>query len=182
MPDTRDQLADVAPADVLVLMACGGKKLDRPAPLVELYRGPMWQTLRQHRDAVPLDNVAVLSGGVGFLNVQAVVAPYEARLTRQLADHALALGALHAPVGTGASPLVEAGSGRRRAPYRAVIVAGAGEYARVLAAYVEAFKQFGLVCPAAPVLQVRGGIGQQRQQLGQWLQHVNRNEAAPCDA
>ena len=57
----------IGPADVLVLMACSGVKTGGgEKPLIELYAGPLWLTLKTHIGAIPPRNVFVLSAKLGF--------------------------------------------------------------------------------------------------------------------
>lgn len=182
----RQAAGQVAPADVLVLMACSATKLERPAPAVDLYDGPTWQTLRHHRGAIPLSNVLVLSGEYAFLGAGHTLAPYEARLSERKADFLIA-GGIHAHntrFGTikpgrmpGATPFVEAGAGNRLIvaprPYRHVIACGAGDYGRVFDSFLAGFTRDGLVDAGATILRPFGGIGEQRGQLGQWLRQAN---------
>lgn len=170
-------LASIDPADVLVLMPCGGKKLDREAPAIELYTRGLWDVLRKHLGAIGREQVCVLSGKYGFINALTWLEPYEARLSAQRADQLIARGVHAAFDGkrTGMTPIchVGASSARMRRPYAAVLIAGAGDYRRVLEAYVAGFIEAGVVAAAAIVCQVEGGIGEQRSQLGQWLDAIN---------
>lgn len=182
----REAARQVAPADVLVLMACSATKIERPAPALELYDGPTWQTLRHHRGAIPTSNVLVLSGEYAFLGAGCTLAPYEARLTERKADfliergihaHNTRFGAIKPGRMPGSSPFVEAGAGDRLIveprPYRHVIACGAGDYGRVFESFLAGFKRDGLVDAGAMILRPAGGIGEQRGQLGQWLRQAN---------
>jgi hypothetical protein len=182
----RQAAGQVAPADVLVLMACSATKIERPAPALELYDGPTWQTLRHHRGAIPVSNVLVLSGEYAFIGAGCTLAPYEARLTERKADflidrgihaHNTRFGAIKPGRMPGATPFVEAGAGCRLIveprPYRHVIACGAGDYGRVFDSFLAGFKRDGLVDAGAMILRPFGGIGEQRGQLGQWLRQAN---------
>jgi hypothetical protein len=167
------------PIDVLVMMPCGGCKLDRPASLLDLYTGPLWQTLRTHRGGVPRDNVTVLSARYGFASALESGEPYDERMSEQKADYLIAGGVCCrrddfgriTNGATGAQPLAVLGF--RPRPFAAVIIAGAGHYRRVLNAFVIGFKDYGAVERDALILTVAGGIGEQRAQLGRWLDQAN---------
>lgn len=170
----------------LVLMACSATKRTTPAPAIDLYDGPLWQTLRTHRGELPVSHVAVLSGKYGFVNATTPIAPYEARLSPQKADQLIAAGVLahntrFGEIRPGRIPglhaLVEAQSHIGAGAYQAVIVVGSGEYRRVFDSFLAGFREFGLVEDAAPVTHVTGAIGMQRQQLGRLLQLANRSPA-----
>jgi hypothetical protein len=167
----------------LLLMPCSDTKLPHAAQPRELYLGPMWQTLRTHRGNLPWRNVFVLSGKYGFLYAEEFIQTYNERLTREKADYLIAGGIQHPNDHIGSIPL--AGSGTRpvdmlrpwqfrdRQPFSTVLVAGAGEYARVFRAYVSEAQRAGIISADADVHYVRGGIGEQRQQLGEWLREFN---------
>ena len=94
------------PTDVLILMSCSATKrqTDKAIPAIELYDGPLWQTLRTHLGAIPTRNVCVLSGKYGFINaLLTLIEPYEARLSQQAADRLIArgVGAYNERLGTG---------------------------------------------------------------------------------
>jgi hypothetical protein len=173
------------PLDALVLMPCSAtKRGEGRVPAFELYDGPLWQTLRTHIGRVPLANVCVLSGKHGFMHALDRIEPYEARLTPQKADYIIARGVAEPNdrIGTikpgrmmGSNAIVDAnGTLRcRERPYRLVLMTGAGEYARVFEAFIAGFKECELVTDDAEIRRVRGGIGEQRQQLGQWLAEIN---------
>lgn len=171
--------------NTLILMACSGKKKPLAPgavmPLIDLYDGPMWQTLRTHL-AARHAHVVVLSGRYGFTSAYSHLPTYEAKLTTQKADHLIArgldakqdrFGELKHVLDT--SPLcamIRPGSAMKSNPDRAwagVIAAGGGEYRRVFEYMIGAMKASGEIAPDAPVLMTRGGIGEQRSQLGRWV-------------
>lgn len=172
----------VHPSRVLVLMACGGDKLDRPARLLDLYTGPMWSTLRAHIGAIPASNVYVLSAKLGLASALETAAPYDCRMTAEKADRFIALGLspidrnrdFHRGLDRWLHANHEAALDPRGAPWEAVIVGAAGHYARALLWLVEALRARGLVAAGAPVLTVSGGIGEQRGELGRHLRAVNQ--------
>jgi Family of unknown function (DUF6884) len=153
----------------LVLMPCGGCKLDREAPLDELYTGPLWQTLRTYRGAIPRENVCVLSAKYGFENARTFGAPYDERLSADKAERMLDHGVERLFENAGRTPAATVGRG----PFSTVIIAGAGHYRRVMESYVAGFQRLGIVDRDACVRTVEGGIGEQRSQLGRWLIELN---------
>lgn len=176
--------------DVLVLMGCSATKRDAiHVPAFDLYDGPMWQTLRTHLGRIPRGNVCVLSGKYGFINALSRIRTYEARLTSQKADYLIdrgviacndQFGLIRPGEATGPNPLVEANGTVRCGlyPYRAVIVAASGEYERVFNSFAAEFQSHQLVGTPCTMLRVAGGIGEQRQQLGQWLDEINATAVA----
>lgn len=181
--------------DVLVLMPCGGQKLDRAARLLDLYTGPMWATLRTHLGAIPKRNVFVLSAKLGLRCALEVAEPYDQRMTADRADvlisrgidgcEMMRRGKYNVPMGP--TPICELSSGRYDGegydrPFRAVINAGAGEYRRVLDVYIAQAKAVGLIAADAPVFHVAGGIGEQRGQLGAFLRDVQAPVVEPIAA
>ena len=178
--------------NTLILMACSGKKKPLAPgavmPLIDLYDGPMWKTLRTHL-AGRHAHVVVLSGRYGFTSAYSHLPTYEAKLTTQKADHLIArgldgkqdrFGELKHVLDT--SPLcamIRPGSAMKSNPDRAwagVIAAGGGEYRRVFEYMIGAMKASGDIQPDAPVFMTRGGIGEQRSQLGKWIAYLGRME------
>lgn len=176
--------------ETLILMACSSKKKPLAAgvevPLMHLYDGPMWQTLRkalQGRDA----HVVVLSGKFGFISAGAYAATYEARLSSSRADHLISRGIDARQDRFGelrkildVSPLCELKRPARptqtpiRLPWAAVIMAGGGEYRRVFTHMLGQLRDMGELAPNAPVFMTTGGIGMQRSQLGRYVAALRR--------
>lgn len=173
--------------DTLVLMACSATKAPTGrgrTPALELYNGPMWQTLRTHKPfALPWANVLVLSGLYALIRATDGIGTYEARLTTDKAWHVIRQG-LRAPndffgafrPGIARSPwdLLD----HDRQPFRCCIIAGAGEYRRVFDWLAKELQAAGVIAPGAQVLAVAGGIGEQREQLGRWLRSAGAGDVA----
>ncbi len=185
-------LRDLGFANTLILMACSGKKKPLTPgavlPLIDLYDGPMWQSLRTHL-AGRSAHVVVLSGRYGFTSAYCHLPTYEAKLTSQKADHLIARGLEGRQDRFGElkdvldiSPLcamIRPGFAMKSNPDRAwagVIAAGGGEYRRVFEYMIGAMKASGDIQPDAPVFMTRGGIGEQRSQLGKWIAYLGRME------
>jgi hypothetical protein len=166
----------------ILLMPCSAKKLDHADQPRRLYLGPMWQTLRTHQGKLSWRNVFVLSGRYGLIRAENFIQTYDEQLTPEKADY-LIRGGINAPndhYGAcshfGAAPrpadVVRPYAYKDRPPFETVISAGAGDYRRVFEAFIPEFKAAGIIAQDAPVLQVSGGIGEQRGQLGQWLRSL----------
>lgn len=139
----------------LLLIACSGKKLDRPAPAMELYQGVMYQSYRAHVRTGWEPTVLILSARHGFLDPAALLQPYEERMSPARADQFLA----------GLDELVQT------APWptdvRRVLLAGGKEYRRVMRAAIA--RRYS----ATPwINETTGGIGMQRSQLGEFLRSL----------
>lgn len=65
---------------VLVVIACSGKKLDRPAPARELYVGSLFKMALAAAERTPDAHVVILSGKHGLVEVDQVLEPYEQRI------------------------------------------------------------------------------------------------------
>ena len=92
-----ERATEAAPGEV-VIVACGGRKLDRPAPAGDLYTGSYHAACRRAA-AARGGRVFILSALHGLLPLDRVVAPYEQRMgapgaitARQVRDQAVALG------------------------------------------------------------------------------------------
>jgi hypothetical protein len=183
--------------NTLILMACSATKRaladGQTLPLIDLYDGPMWQSLRLHLgDEYQPDgvyrarryNVVVLSGKFGIIGASAHCKTYEARLSEQRANELISMGLLERQTWFGelkiptVAPLCElkcpttrinSTEPLRRLPWKGVIVAGGGDYRRAFMALLKQLMQYGDVDPDARILATHGGIGEQRSQLGQWV-------------
>lgn len=69
-----------AAAERIVVVPCGGAKLDRPASAGELYTGSYHRMTRAAADALDPDRVLILSGRYGLLELDRIVDPYEQRI------------------------------------------------------------------------------------------------------
>ncbi len=178
--DPARELRAIGLRRTLILMACGGRKADthgQAVPLVELYQGPMWTTLRKHLGGAEQmreleARVLVLSGGLGFVPASTPATPYEARLQPAAAD-ALIAGGIRAVGAGGLSPLQLMAPPSQDAAWRAVIAAGGSDYRRVFLSWIDELRACGAITPEALVLATSGPIGVQRSQLGGWLQHLS---------
>lgn len=140
-------------APALLLLACSGTKLDRPAPAIDLYQGVMYESYRAHVRGGAAPNVLILSARHGFLSPDTEIAPYDERMTPQRADQMLA--DLPTYLRVTAWP----------AHVDNVMLAGGKEYRRVMRAAVA--RQYHAELPA--MRETTGGIGMQRSQLGAFL-------------
>lgn len=199
---------DMTLSNTLILMACGGTKRDvlpgQEIPLIDLYDGPMWQTLRTHlgdwyfkvvHGFTPAQ-VVVLSGKYGIIDAGTYCGTYEARLTKEKADtlikagilsHQDRFGTMNTKYGTAGTPLSAMGRStfprddHAGAGWRGVVICGGSEYRRAFMALVKQLIEYGAVELDAPILATSGGIGEQRAQLGRWLQALRKN-SGPCRA
>ena len=145
------------PSANLVLMACSATKRANAAPAIDLYQGVMYSTFRANvrEDARP--HVAILSALHGVIPGDAVIEPYDTRMTREAAGRMLA------------NPR---GYLQYAKPVRAknVLLAGSKDYRRVMMAVLPELIASGVIAPDAKISETDGsGIGYQRQQLGEFL-------------
>ncbi len=63
----------------LVVVACGGAKLDRPAPAGQMYTGSYHRACRRAADAIG-GRLAILSARYGLLGPDDVIEPYDLRM------------------------------------------------------------------------------------------------------
>jgi hypothetical protein len=64
----------------IAVVACGARKLDRPAPAAQLYTGQYFRACYAAAQVVAPGRVFILSAKHGLLIPTAVVAPYDLRL------------------------------------------------------------------------------------------------------
>lgn len=144
------------PSQNLVLMACSGPKRPEAAPALDLYQGVMYSTYRANVRADARPHVAIVSALHGVIAGDAVIEPYEQRLTPARADDIVANLDSYLKYGT---------------PFAAkkVLLAGGAEYRRVMRAVLPRLVENGSIAADATVLETTGGIGYQRQRLGEFL-------------
>jgi hypothetical protein len=66
---------------MIVVIPCGGKKLNRPAPACELYTGPYFKSCWNYaRSLVPHQAIFILSAKHGLIKPYYPVAPYNLRM------------------------------------------------------------------------------------------------------
>lgn len=150
----------MATAPALLLMACSATKLTHAAPALDLYRGVMYGTFRANVQAAARPHVVILSALHGFVASDSVIEPYEQRMTLARAESILAsvddFMRLDWP-----SAINE------------VMLAGGADYRRVMRAAVTRLFARGALSAAATVSETSGGIGYQRQQLGEFLRKLS---------
>lgn len=193
--------------NTLILMACSQTKKAMPTgwdavPLIDLYDGPMWRSLRTHLGCAyqpaqafeaqrHIHHVVVLSGKFGITSASVQHSPYEGRLSTQRADELIRRGLLgEAGRGLAMTPLSYmacpyAAVPQRRRPWQGVIIGAGGDYRRVFMALLRQLQQCGHLASDVAILATRGGIGAQRSQLGRWVAHLVRaqqSQSAPHDS
>ncbi|MGW6728735.1 DUF6884 domain-containing protein [Nocardia sp. NPDC055029] len=73
---------DTDPGRPLVLVACGARKLDTPAPAAELYTGPYFtECLSAARHIAADADIRIISARHGLVELADELAPYDARMT-----------------------------------------------------------------------------------------------------
>ncbi|WP_354677865.1 DUF6884 domain-containing protein [Cupriavidus plantarum] len=133
------------------MLLCSALKAATPAPAMELYRGFLYQTFAAHVRGGAAPAVVILSALHGFIKSSATISPYEQRMDKRRADHFIerlnqcTQGIHWPPVASG------------------VFLAGRHNYRFVMRAAVAA------IAAQLPVIEVSGGIGMQRSQLGKFL-------------
>ncbi|MEX3983780.1 DUF6884 domain-containing protein [Paraburkholderia sp. EG287A] len=147
-------------APALLIMACSARKLPYAAPALDLYRGVMYGTYRANVRAAARPHVVILSALHGFIAADAVIEPYEQRMTPARADDLLAT------LDAGLPSDLPAATGE-------VMLAGGADYRRVMRAAVVQLRARGSLSAAATVTETSGGIGYQRQQLGEFLRKLS---------
>ncbi|WP_342394121.1 DUF6884 domain-containing protein [Cupriavidus pinatubonensis] len=81
---------DLTNFPALLLLACSGTKLDRPARAIDLYQGVMYRSYRAHLRSDAAPHVLILSARHGFLDPHTAIAPYDECMTPQRAEQMLA--------------------------------------------------------------------------------------------
>ena len=141
----------------LLLMPCSDMKGPAKATAMELYKGVFFQTYKSNVQPGAFPLVVILSAKHGFINTNQEIAPYDEVMSTARADTMLAnlpkyIANIKIPSGI-----------------TDVMIVGGKEYQRVMRAAVAELQSFGLISPEAAINATSGGIGVQRQQLGEYL-------------
>jgi hypothetical protein len=144
----------------LLILSCSGMKLDRPAPALDRYQGVMYQTFRAHVREQVRPQIMILSALHGFVSADAHLAPYNQRMTPQRSADMVANLDDFEGVGW-----PENASG--------VLLAGGGDYRRIMQATLDRLRESGRLAIAGSVAETCGGIGEQRAQLATWLRQAD---------
>lgn len=138
----------------LVMMACSATKASVQAPAFDLYQGVMYKTFRACVKPLARPEVVILSAMHGFVQADAILAPYEQRMTKARADAMLADLPRFMKAVCWPDSITQ------------VFLAGGKEYRVVMRAAMAS------VYPNIKVEECFGGIGYQRSQLGNYLQSL----------
>jgi len=117
----------------------------------------MYQTFRSAVNPAARPQVVILSARHGFLQEDSLVEPYDQRMTSERADYFLGNLTEHL---AGEWPVTGV---------KNILLAGGKDYRRVMRAAICELVARGCVVQDAIVQETSGGIGYQRQQLGQFL-------------
>jgi len=165
----------------LLILACSQKKRavpeDQETQAIQLYNGPLWQTLRtvdpQRKKAVPL----FFSARYGLRDAACFIRPYDEQLTPESAQAAIARGLYgrlpaRAPLlgYTFAASAIFCNANRKK-PFTEICLVGGHLYLEVMRELVR-LAQADIpeyVSRDAPVLEINGPIGIMRQRLRAWL-------------
>jgi hypothetical protein len=145
------------PADQrLVLMACCAtkKKGMGMGPAIEVYTGVFFQTLKNKLKEGAMPNLRILSAKYGFIAPDQKIEVYDQVMDKSSADGFML-----------DDKLVEGFPSN----IKDVLIVGSDQYQRVMKAAVEDLIKAGKIDKGASINVTKGGIGEQRAQLGRYL-------------
>ena len=141
----------------LLLLPCSDMKASAAAPAMELYKGVFFQTYKSNVQPGAFPLVVILSAKHGFVNADEQIAPYDEVMSARRADTMLADLSKYVTKANWPSGITD------------VMIVGGKEYQRVMRAAVAELQSYGIIDPDATINATSGGIGVQRQQLGEYL-------------
>jgi GNAT superfamily N-acetyltransferase len=145
------------PADQrLVLMACCAtkKKGMGMGPAIEVYTGVFFQTLKNKLKEGAMPNLRILSAKYGFIAPDQKIEIYDQVMDKSSADGFML-----------DDKLVEGFPSN----IKDVLIVGSDQYQRVMKAAIEDLIKAGKIDKGASINVTKGGIGEQRAQLGRYL-------------
>jgi hypothetical protein len=146
------------PADQrLVLMACCATKKKGMGPAIDVYTGVFFQTLKNKVKEGAMPNLRILSAKYGFIAPDQKIEVYDQVMDKSSADGFML-----------DDKLVEGFPSN----IKDVLIVGSDQYQRVMKAAVEDLIKAGKIDKGASINVTKGGIGEQRSQLGKYLQSI----------
>jgi DNA-binding protein H-NS len=145
------------PADQrLVLMACCAtkKKGMGMGPAIDVYTGVFFQTLKNKLKEGAMPNLRILSAKYGFIAPDQKIEVYDQVMDKSSADGFML-----------DDKLVEGFPSN----IKDVLIVGSDQYQRVMKAAIEDLIKAGKIDKGASINVTKGGIGEQRAQLGRYL-------------
>jgi GNAT superfamily N-acetyltransferase len=143
------------PADQrLVLMACCATKKKGMGPAIEVYTGVFFQTLKNKLKEGAMPNLRILSAKYGFIAPDQKIEVYDQVMDKSSADGFML-----------DDKLVEGFPSN----IKDVLIVGSDQYQRVMKAAIEDLIKAGKIDKGASINVTKGGIGEQRAQLGRYL-------------
>jgi DNA-binding protein H-NS len=143
------------PADQrLVLMACCATKKKGMGPAIEVYTGVFFQTLKNKVKEGAMPNLRILSAKYGFIAPDQKIEVYDQVMDKSSADGFML-----------DDKLVEGFPSN----IKDVLIVGSDQYQRVMKAAIEDLIKAGKIDKGASINVTKGGIGEQRAQLGRYL-------------
>jgi hypothetical protein len=158
----------VKPSEALLLMPCAEGKVF-PASgkntAANVYQGAYWEVFRKRTlpsGATPVDNWLILSAKHGLMDPGQMIGPYDEKMTPERAKELAAQ----------AGKLVRANWGVLSGNFRDVQIVGGADYRTVMRAIVAELQASGSIAPDAAIRETTGGIGEQRSQLGAYMDGI----------
>ena len=153
----------------LLLMPCSDMKCETPAAAKDLYKGVFYQTYNRQVKPGAEPHMMILSAKHGFVTPKQMLEPYNQKMTPQQAEELVntvkkSLEAVEWPTGI-----------------EEVMLVGGKHYQRVMNAAVDELKAQGKIPEDVVVRATKGEIGQQRQQLGEYLRGIPSGEQGSVD-
>ena len=150
----------------LLLLPCSDMKASAAAPAMELYKGVFFQTYKANVKPGAFPLVVILSAKHGFVNANEEIAPYDQVMSAERANTMLADLSKYVTKANWPSGITD------------VMIVGGKEYQRVMRAAVAELQSYGIIDPDATINATSGGIGTQRQQLGEYLRSIEPQRPA----
>lgn len=165
----------------LILMPCSAKKGGKGGPAGDLYQGVFFQTYRANTKDRDQPQMVILSAEHGFISPEKRIEPYDRLLDKERADEML--GDMRKLVSEIEQALADIPRAKPKEGYlydiQDILIVGGKEYQAVMRTALAQMKEEGLINPEASVNATKGGIGEQRQQLGQWLNTLPKAKVEP---
>lgn len=148
----------------LLMMPCSDMKCATPEQAKDLYKGVFYQTYRNQVKPGHEPQMMILSAKHGFVTPKQILEPYNQKMTPQQADELVrtvkqSLEAVQWPIGI-----------------EEVMLVGGKHYQKVMNAAVDELKAQGKLPDNVIVRSTKGEIGQQRQQLGEYLRGISEGD------
>jgi hypothetical protein len=191
VPDPTNNNGSVADAkgkERLLIVMCSDSKTDVPGKAIDVYTGPIFQSLRKALGEIPVADhpkIVILSAKLGWIDPDTSIDPYNEKMTPEKAAEFITNGIDFGLRVSNTRPGGETISLRRHfgfkaeeRPFKDVMMIGGSDYQDVMDAAVTQLQRIGYINADASINDTLGeGIGGKRKAMVEWMKKTDSQES-----